>query len=323
MIDNNEFEHDTYRGRSAEEEFAEFIPKQANRLIPHVRTKKLTRLLHPTTKVQQALTKDVFAGNNDPNAKFEVSVGNRKTPTKAFLNVVNESSSKKLDWFHIAVHNVVCSFFNAGIKHFTAKMIAKELNQNKPTKNYKKEIEQALLQMATTYVNINHQDQAKRWNMPFADDTSKTVIQFRYMLKMDIDVEVYLNNTQTNVFVLNEQPPLLEYALMYEQNETLDKHLIDITGQARIDRATTAIWQYLIHRINMLRGKGTIKNNSILFSTLYDELNLSETERNSEDKRNKIKNKIENILIAFKNNGFIKNYSFQGYTSTGKIVIKV
>lgn len=308
---------------TAEEDFAEFIPKKPNRQIPHIRTKKLTQSLHPTTKMQQAVTKDVFAGNTDPNAEFELSVGTKKTPAKAFLNVVNESSSKKLDWFHIAVHNVVCSFFNAGETHFTAKMVAKELNQNKPTKNYVKEIEQALLQMATTYVNINHQDQAKQWKKPFADDTSKTVIQFRYMLKMDIDVEVYLNNTQTNVFMLNEQPPLLEYALMYEQNATLDKHLIDIAGQARIDRTTTAIWQYLIHRINMLKGKGAVKNNSILFSTLYDELNLSDDEKSNRNKRDKIKKHVDNILKAFKNNGYIKSYSFQGYTSTGKIIIKV
>lgn len=312
-----------YRQPTAEEEFAELIPKQPNRQKPHIRTKKLTQSLHPTTKMQQAVTKDVFAGNTDPNANFELNVGNKKTPSKAFLNVVNESSSKKLDWFHIAVHNAVCSFFNAGETHFTAKMVAKELNQNKPTTKYIKEIEQALLQMATTYVNINHQDQAKQWKKPFADDTSKTVIQFRYMLKMDIDVEVYLNNTQTNVFVLNEQPPLLEYALMYEQNETLDKHLIDIAGQARVDRTTTAIKQYLIHRINMLRGKGNVMNNGILFSTLYGELNLSDDEKSNRNKRDKIKKHVDNILKAFKNNGYIKSYSFQGYTSTGKIVIEV
>lgn len=329
MIDENDHlkyryaTHEDIDETTAEEDFAEFIPKQTNRLIPHIRTKKITHHLQPTTKVQQAITKNVFAGNTDPNAKFEVNVGNKKTPSKAFLNVVNESSSKELDWFHIAVHNIVCSFFNAGIKHFTAKMVAKELNQNKPTKNYIKEIEQALLQMGTTYVNIDHQDQAKQWNKPFADDISKTVIRFRYMLKMDIDVEVYLNNTQTTTFMLNEQPPLLEYALMYEQNETLDKHLIDIAGQARVDRTTTAIRQYLIHRINMMRGKGAIKNNSILFSTLYDELNLSEVEKSNRNKRDKIKKHVDNILKAFKNNGYVKSYSFQGYTSTGKIIIKV
>lgn len=329
MIDENEHlkyrytTHEDAIETTAEEDFAEFIPKQPNRLIPHIRTGKITQHLHPTTKMQQAVTKDAFAGNTDPNAKFELSVGTKKTPSKAFLNVVNESSSKKLDWFHIAVHNVVCSFFNAGETHFTAKMVAKELNQNKPTKNYVKEIEQALLQMGTTYVNIDHQDQAKRWKKPFADDNSKTVIQFRYMLKMDIDVEVYLNNTQTNVFVLNEQPPLLEYALMYEQNETLDKHLIDIAGQARVDRTTTAIWQYLIHRINMLRGKGNVKNNGILFSTLYDELNLSDDEINNKTKRYGIKKHTENILGAFKNNGYIKNYELKGDTVSGKIIIKV
>lgn len=329
MIDENEHlkyrytTHEDVDYVSAEEDFAEFLPKKSNELIPRIKTKKLTQLLMPTTKVQQAITKDVFVGNNDPEVNFEVSVGNRKTPAKAFLNVVNESSSKQLDWFHIAVHNAVCSFFNAGVKHFTAKMIAKELNQNKPTKNYTKEIEQALIQMATTYVNINHQDQAKRWNKPFAEDTAKTIIQFRYMLKMDIDVEVYLNNTQTNVFVLNEQPPLLEYALMYEQNETLDKYLVDIAGQVRIDRTTTAIWQYLIHRINMLRGKGSIKNNSILFSTLYTELNLSDDDIHSKTKRYAIKKHIENILGAFKNNGYIKSYSFKGDTVSGKIYIKV
>lgn len=329
MIDENE--HVEYRytinedidETTAEEDFAEFIPKQPNRQIPHIRTKKLTQSLQPTTKMQQAVVKDMFSGNTDPNAKFELSVGNKKTPAKAFLNVVNESSSKKLDWFHIAVHNAVCSFFNAGETHFTAKMVAKELNQNKPTTKYIKEIEQALLQMATTYVNINHQDQAKQWKKPFADDTSKTVIQFRYMLKMDIDVEVYLNNTQTNVFVLNEQPPLLEYALMYEQNETLDKHLIDIAGQARVDRTTTAIKQYLIHRINMLRGKGNIKNNGILFSTLYDELSLSEVEKSNKTKRYGIKKHVDNILKAFKNNGYIKSYELKGDTVKGKVIIEV
>lgn len=291
---------------------------------------KTKNTLQLTNKVSKNIGHEIFS-NNEDNEVLDVLVDNNDTSVEL---MVNQSDSNSITHFDKAVHEVVCTFYNEGQIYFTTNQIVQKLigtdTKTKASKTLLDKINQSILKMRKTDITINHSNQFDKWNKHEEYEDSDTEISLRYMLNVNVDVTVKMNGNETTAFKVNEIPPLLEYSNIYKQLVSLSDELIDTSGYLTHNNETIAIKHYLNNRIQEMKGmrKGRKVNNSkeISYETMYKALNKPQLMNNNARKqRQRLINHVENILRAYKENGYISDYNLthksKDTTKNGKIVI--
>lgn len=295
-----------------------------NKELPIIKSNKTNTSLSLMSKAVNKVKDDNFL-NTDT-----IGVIVDKNDTTVLLTVINKIADEPISPFDLSVHNTVCTLYNENNTHFTAKMIAQKLigKSTKPSKNLIRDVELSLYKMGKTYIGIDHEEQYNSWNKEAGNDEEvETNIKMRYMLQLDIDLKIKLNNNVTSAFRLNRTPPLLEYTKVYRQLASTKDELIDTSGYLTHNSETIAIKEYLKNRIEVfesMRSRNKKFNTTdISYKKLYEELKkgyLIQPGERSEN-RKKLLNHVTNILEAFKHNGWIKSYSHSGNTINGKVAI--
>lgn len=296
--------------------------------IPVIRSKKTTSTLGLTSKVSNLVKDNHFTNDEQLGVRVD------KQDTQVLLTVINKIADEPITPFDLTVHNIVSTFYSEEQQYFTSKQIAQKLIGDKKTKPYKTlitDVEQSLYKMAKTFIGIDHTEQFSNWKIQdkYEDDQIEANIKMRYMLNLDIDLTIKLNNNVVSSFKLNQTPPLLEYSKIYRQLATTEDKLIDTAGYLTHNQDTVAIKYYLKDRIEAFKSirsrKKKINNSDISYKTMYEYLNLQHLLTDRSENRMKFLNHVKNILEAYKNNGFIKSYKLthegRDTTINGKIVI--
>lgn len=325
---------------TAEEDFAEFIPKQSNKIIPNVRTNKITNHLHLTAKVQRTVTHKDFV-NPEDNYKIvkDVNVGGKNNKVLVGLNVKYDVEDLGLTPFDLYVHNYVCNYVYNDQTIFTSTMIARDMiGQEKDLKSRTKlveDIENSLLKMRLTTIEIDHTEQAIKHAKVLDGKDVKSSIIGDYMISLSYKKDVLLNGGKTTkamTFQVKEIPPLFEYAQLYNQLATVDLKRIDTSKPIKYGKKVVSIRHdervmtlkfELIGLIEAFKNKkNNVKSSEVKFKTLFERVELIDEYNNKKQRYNLTKH-IEKLLTAFAENNYIKGFEFLGNSLTGKIVIKV
>lgn len=308
-----------------------YPPKTNETTLESVRYPKTHTTLNFPNKVTNNVGHKSFSEDDDMEL-LKVVVD--KNETEVGLTVQN-SDKNPITHFDQAVHEVACTFYSAGQHYFTANQVAQKLigaNSVKVTDTLIKNITKSIQKMATTFVAIDHSKQFYQWDKhkEYEVEDVETEISLRYMLNVDIDLKIKMNGNEASAFRINQMPPFLEYSSIYNQLVTLQDALIDTSSYLTHNTETIAIKHYLNKRIQDL--KGMRKNNKkmnvsdIKYQSMYEELNKPQLMNNNARKqRERFIKHVENILKAYKDNGYIKDYTLTHHkkdnTLTGKIII--
>lgn len=141
-----------------------------------------------------------------------------------------------------------------------------------------------------------------------------------YLLPLD-KVEVRAGGHTTTAYRIIKTPVLYDYARMTGQVITVPSLLLDVRDSSggKISNTETriAVKGYLMRRISVMKGKtANRQSKTILYSTMYDELGLTDLSRKEQQK---IRNYSLDVLEYWKSKDFIKGYSeqTQGKKKTG------
>jgi hypothetical protein len=141
-----------------------------------------------------------------------------------------------------------------------------------------------------------------------------------YLLPLD-KVEVRAGGHTTTAYRIIKTPVLYDYARMTGQVITVPSLLLDVRDSSggKISNTETriAVKGYLMRRISVMKGKtANRQSKTILYSTMYEELGLTDLSRKEQQK---IRDYSLDVLEYWKIKDFIKGYSeqIQGKKKTG------
>jgi hypothetical protein len=310
---------------SAEEDFADII------INKNIKTERLPNLTLPITKVQKHVTEDIFRNPNQ-NGLLGVNVGGKSKKVLVGLNVDYKIEGLELTPFDLKVHNLICSHHFHGQNEISTATIARELIGLTESKdeNYKfnrrtkllEDIRQSLIKMTAVIVTIDHTQQAIKHSSVVQDNDLKSKKITETILSGRFEEEKLYNGNKSEYFHLYYTPPLFEYAQLYNQIATVDPKLID-TRSLRHDKKVVTLKFELVELIESFKNqKNSVKSSEVKFKTLFKRAGMIDL-HSDKKQRYSITKQIERLLTVFKENSYIKGYSFQGNSVTGKIIIKV
>lgn len=314
MIDENSIIDLPYR--LATHQIDEEQPKLLN-----VKTGRLEKVVASTAKLPRNII-DKRLLNLPSEQYLSVNVNDTNNPTLVDFRLEGSMAFVGGTPFDLVVHEIVCSFYEKGIHTFTSAMVAQEMLGRSAKIDRRssivKLVDRSLTKLGTTMIAIDDTKQAERWNdgerIPLAKDN---ILYLR-------SGRVLVNGKEAHGYYLLRSPILLDYSRHYNNEvSSTDAYLIDTSKHVRHDEKSISLKFALKAFIEFIINSKNLHFSEIRFDTLFERVDLLEETKVDAKKRKRMKNHIENILTAFKHNGYIKDFKFHGNTLTGKIEIKV
>lgn len=272
---------------------------------------------------------EVFYSDDDENFKKSYIRVDNSNNTQVVLALLNEITTNKLEQLDLYVYSVVHTFYANGRHYITNKQVAEKLAGGKLKSNHQliKDVSKSLFKLSNTKIYLNHEEQIKNWNIPEKIEITPESALIKPLLNLESRSNIIMNNNIVDGHEIVRSPALYEYDALYNQLSTLDDTLINTQRFLTHNKETLELKRVLITRIETMKRirsnapKSRINKKDISFKSLYDEVVKQELLEAPSKKRTNYLKHIENILSAFKNNGYIKNYRIEGNTKDGKIVI--
>lgn len=287
----------------------------------NVKASRLEKMVATTAKLPRNII-DKRVSNLSSEQYLSVNVNDKDSPTLVDFRLEGSMAFVGGIYFDLVVHEIVCSFYEKGLHTFTSAMVAQEMLGRSAKIDRRsstvKLVERSLTKLGTTMIAIDDTKQAERWNngerIPLAQDN---ILYLR-------SGKVIINGKEARGYYLLRSPILLDYSRHYNNEvSSTDAYLIDTSKHVRHDERSIPLKFALKAFIEFIISNKNLHFSEIRFDTLFERVGLLEETKADAKKRKRMKNHIENILTAFKHNGYIKNFKFHGNTLTGKIVIEV
>lgn len=296
----------------------------------NVKASRLEKLVSSTAKLPKNILDKRLLGL--PSEQYlSVNVNDKENPTLVDFRLEGSMAFVGGTPFDLVVHEIVCSFYEKGLHTFTSAMVAQEMLGRSAKIDRRAGtvvlVERSLTKLGTTIIAIDDTKQAERWNdgerIPLAQDN---ILHLR-------SGRVTINGKEAHGYYLLRSPILLDYSRHYNNEVSItDTHLLDTSKPIRFNNKALSIRHdenfialkfALKDFIIYIKNKKNLHFSEIRFDTLFERVQLLEEIKADGKKRKRMKSHIEKALIAFKNNGFIKDFKFHGNTLTGKIEITV
>jgi hypothetical protein len=317
----------SYRGSVIDKEEIKTVelPSENTSVIPYTifSTTKLFRNL-PNIDFVDA---EVFYDDEDDNLqKNYIKVGDN---TEIIVALLNEFTNTNLGKFDLYVYSIVHTFYANGRRFFTNKQVAEKLTGSKLKSKHDliKKVDNSIFKLSNTTIYLNHKQQITNWNISEKVEVTPESVMRKKLLNLESHLHVKMNNNIVDAHEIVRAPALYEYDSVYKQLVTLDDALTNTQGYLTHTTETIGLKFTLFYRIETMKRMRMLNENKrmnkkdISFKSLYEETDHSELLDAPSKKRTNYLKHIENILKAFKNNGYIKNYHIEGNTKDGKIII--
>ena len=164
-------------------------------------------------------------------------------------------------------------------------------------------VTRSLDKMRFTRVRIDCTEELKQRKVSLNGQQSTGGLVDTYLLAME-SIEIEAGGQRVKAYKIIKTPILYEYAQITKQVITAPSKLLAIPEQSNTEKRIS-IKSYLLRRIYGIKGKSRL-NPHILFNKMYEDLDMQPTK--DDKKRNKIY--IDNVLKYWKQEKFIKDYSF-------------
>lgn len=319
----------SYRGNVIDKEENETVEllSETTRVIPNT-IFNMSKPFRNLPKIE-FVDSEVFYSDDDENFKKSYIRVDNNNNTQVVLALLNEITTNKLEQLDLYVYSVVHTFYANGRHYITNKQVAEKLAGGKLKSNHQliKDVGKSLFKLSNTKIYLNHEEQIKNWNIPEKIEITPESALIKPLLNLESRANIIMNNNIVDGHEIVRSPALYEYDALYNQLSTLDDTLINTQRFLTHNKETLELKRVLITRIETMKRirsnspKSRINKKDISFKSLYDEVVKQELLDAPSKKRTNYLKHIENILSAFKNNGYIKNYRIEGNTKDGKIVI--
>lgn len=303
------------------------LPSETTRIIPST----IFNMSKPFRNLPRIefVDSDIFYNDNDENFEKDYIRVDNDNNTQVVLALLNEITTNKLEQLDLYVYSIVHTFYANGRHYITNKQVAEKLAGGKLKSKHQliKDVSKSLFKLSNTKIYLNHEEQIKNWNIPEKIETTPESALIKPLLNLESRSNIMMNNNIVDGHEIVRSPALYEYDSIYNQLSTLDDALINTQSFLTHNKETLELKRVLITRIESMKRirsntpKSRINKKDISFKSLYDEVVKQELLDAPSKKRTNYLKHIKNILEAFKNNGYIKNYHIEGNTKNGKIVI--
>lgn len=223
-------------------------------------------------------------------------------------NIQIANKDKRFTPYDRAVHNSVCSIFEAGNSTFTPDQVYRCMNGLNNTEKVSPQaiesVTESIDKIRRMYTKILIDKEAKEYGL------DKIIMEDHILSAKKITLEAGGHEVVGYKFNYsnNSKPIIYEYAQITGQVLTIPRELLNTKDVIRSTTEVTIIREYLIRRIEVMKRKGNKhQSNKIRFISIYKEIGQDDP---TKQKAQRVRENIEKLLGSFKDNDYIKGYKF-------------
>lgn len=281
------------------------------------------------SKLAAELTRDLVGAD----AEIIVSKKSAKKEIDIIVSMTIEETNLKITGrqpytaYDRAVLNGICSLWQAGNTAFTAAMVYRAMNGMTGTDDGGARVSpqavgavtRSIEKQRVTRLTIDCTEQMKHYK-------GLSRAKFDAMMISVDGVEMTAQNGQrvkAYTFTNPARPPVLyEYSRSINQVLTIPPRLLNSSGTIRTTEEVIAIREYLIRRIEGMRGNNSLRADRIAYRGIYRELGIDIdglTGNALKDVPKRVRKNTEALLCHFQSEGFITGFSSykDGHTIAG------
>lgn len=218
-------------------------------------------------------------------------------------NIKIYNKEERFTPFHRAVYNAICSIYEAGNTHFTAKQVYRCMNGLDDSQYVSDVAEERITQYIdenrSIYAKIDYTQEAKNRKK----GTSRFILD-DYILSIK-GVTLEAGGHEVKGYVINSKPILYEYAQISRQVITVPNKLLYTSQHLNTTPEVTIMKEYFIREIEWMKRPRSSRNNKVTFNKIYEEIGL---ENPPKKKAQKIRDNSTKILDSYIKDDYIKNY---------------
>lgn len=259
------------------------------------------------SKLAQNITKD-FVGAGE----IELDVGTAKKPLTIVASLAYDDPALSITGrqpftaYDRTVYNGICSLFQAGNKHFTPVMVYRAMNGVTENRYISPQavgaVTRSIEKLRVTKLTIDCTDQLKAYpklRQATVDDMLLTVKKVRVLNQ---------NGEIQDAYAFNSIPILYDYSRSIGQVLSIPPRLLNSSKKLNTTEEVIVIREYLIRRIEGMKGKNALKSDRITYAAIYEELGIDQTAI-TKDKARKIRDNTEKLLGHLQAEGFISGFT--------------
>ncbi|MGG3803475.1 hypothetical protein [Metabacillus fastidiosus] len=284
-------------------------PKVFVELLDSIRPQKH---IIPNNKLANGMMK--MTENYDLTYDLEVG-GRKKIYSAVSLNYNDDNiqifeKDKRFTPYDRSVHNAVCSIFEAGNTHFTTDQVYRCMNGLDDKQFVSPQaagaITKSLDKSRRINVRIDYTNEFKERNKDDIDiQKVEEFVMEDYVLPAK-KVTLKAGGKEVSGYQLNNKPILYEYAQITNQVLTVPSKLLNTKDVIKSTQEVIVIREYLIRRIEVMK-RNKNQTNKITLEKIYKEIDHSEPNK---DKSKAVRNILTKLLEKFKEEKYIKDYTF-------------
>lgn len=235
-----------------------------------------------------------------------------KIVTQITLNYNDENikiydKDKNFNPYDRAVHNAICSLWDAGNTSFTPDQVYRSMNGLTESEFVSPQSIEAITKSIDKSrginVKIDYKDEAKSWLKLKDGDLDEFIKEDRILPTQKTTVRT--RGLTVTAYKLGYKPLLYEYAQISGQVLTIPIELLNVKGLLNNTKEVILLREYLIRRIEIMKNNKN-QSNKIVFSTIYEEMRIP-TPTNKKAKT--IRDDSIKLLDHFKDINYIKNHN--------------
>lgn len=281
--------------------------------MPNITTKILQTFLRPSSKPVQAMFNNSLTLDIPQELRLEPRWAKKPITTAITLGLSPEAIERKLNSlpaltpYDKEVHHAVASLAAAGCEYFTPRMLYQALTGNKnadlkPGWPQYAEICSSLDKMMMIIVRIDTAQEIKFYPGLQMEYSGPLLAIEKATVKLN-------NETVKDAYHLFRPPILSIYSHDKKQVAAIP---IETHCVPKMDKRRDAVVLrgYLEDRITAMKGKNNVESNRILYSSIYEYLEIPEGNTPIlKKKRMNIRDKVKTILEHWKDIKFIRGYT--------------
>lgn len=289
--------------------------------LPVLSTIRPSNYCIPNNKLSNTITKDTLPYNTN----IQLLVGGKKDIVTACMITIDENinfpNGYRLNEYDRAVYNAVTSLYVVGNEIITIDMIYRAMTgktkSNLKAQKHLEEIQKSMDKLRHTNANI---DLTNEFNQRNSNKLQEYILNDMLLNWKSIRVKV--KDKIVMGYQIHSIPILYEYANIVGQVLTVDINILDIPLD-NTDKIIT-LKNYLIRRVEGIKGKNNLKNNHINLIKIYEILDIydkDKTKKQIEKAESKVREQIKSILDYWKAEKYIKQYEFKNLNGRKKDTI--
>lgn len=261
---------------------------------------------------------DLAIDHGKTNGQLQIAMSpDRKTKTDVvtYLSLTYQGDTnikirgrRVITGFDKAVYNTVSTLYAAGNRQLSAQDIFRTMNGNtkkRPSAAQVERITNSIRKWMYTALYMDMSQELQRQRLTLNDERIVNGKVETQMLQATIGTARTKNGTEVAVFKLAAEPILYTYCKGKKQILTVPIALLDTAEAASNTEGLTAIREYLLQQIELLRN-GHRDNPTIRYATIYEETGVEAPTTRTEKSRQQ--KQIKAVLDVWKERGYIKGY---------------